>query len=200
MGPLKLAAAPITWGVSEVPGWGRQLDAGRVLSEIAHAGLVATELGPQGFLPADPAELKARLAAHGLLLVGGFVPAVLHRPEILGEELALIEAEAGTLAAAGAEVLVLAARAPESGYDAIRAPVLGLYGGDDARVNATVPAAQAEMGRLGRRYEVETYEGAGHGFMRQGEMTTDADNADRKARDQGWERWTKILAELKPAE
>ena len=43
-GPLKLAAAPITWGVSEVPGWGRQLDAGRVLSEIARAGLVATEL------------------------------------------------------------------------------------------------------------------------------------------------------------
>ena len=51
----KLAGAPITWGVSEVPDWGRQLDRDRVLSEIAQAGFHATELGPPGFLPADPA-------------------------------------------------------------------------------------------------------------------------------------------------
>lgn len=108
--------------MSEVPGWGRQLDADRVLSEIARAGLVATELGPRGFLPEEPAELKARLAAHGLVLVGGFVPAVLHRLELLEEELARVEAEARTLAAMGAGVLVLAARTAESGYDASRAP------------------------------------------------------------------------------
>jgi inosose dehydratase len=120
--PLKVAAAPITWGVSEVPGWGRQLDAGRVLSEIARAGLVATELGPDGFLPADPAELKARLAAHGLALVGGFVPAVLHRPEVQAAELARIEAGARTLADAGGQVLVLAARTGTPGYDAGRTP------------------------------------------------------------------------------
>lgn len=121
-GPLKIAAAPITWGVSEVPGWGRQLDAGLVLSEIARAGLVATELGPHGFLPEDPAELKARLAAHGLVLVGGFVPAVLHRAEVRDEELARIEAGARTLADAGAQVLVLAARTGAPGYDAGRNP------------------------------------------------------------------------------
>jgi len=119
---LKIAAAPITWGVSEVPGWGRQLDAGRVLSEIARAGLVATELGPSGFLPEDPTELKARLSAHGLALVAGFVPAVLHRSEVQGEELARIEAAARTLAEAGAEVLVLAAGTGAHGYDAGRAP------------------------------------------------------------------------------
>ncbi|MGH7588608.1 MAG: TIM barrel protein [Gemmatimonadota bacterium] len=121
-GPLKIAAAPITWGVSEVPGWGRQLDAGRVLAEIARAGLVATELGPHGFLPEDPAELKARLAAHGLALVGGFVPAVLHRAEVQDEELARIEACARSLADAGAEVLVLAARTGAPGYDVSRTP------------------------------------------------------------------------------
>ncbi|MGH7543447.1 MAG: TIM barrel protein [Gemmatimonadota bacterium] len=121
-GPLKIAAAPITWGVSEVPGWGHQLDAGLVLSEIARAGLVATELGPHGFLPEDPAELKARLAAHGLVLVGGFVPAVLHVSRVQGEELARIEAGARTLADAGAEVLVLAARTGTQGYDAGRTP------------------------------------------------------------------------------
>jgi inosose dehydratase len=121
-GSLKIAAAPITWGVSEVPGWGRQLDAGRVLAEIARAGLVATELGPHGFLPEDPAELKARLAAHGLALVGGFVPAVLHRAEVQDEELARVEADVRTLADAGAQVLVLAARTGAPGYDAGRTP------------------------------------------------------------------------------
>src|SRR4030067_989838 len=43
----------------------------------------------------------------------------------------------------------------------VRAPVLGLYGGDDARVNATIPAAQEEMKRLGERYEGEIYDGGG---------------------------------------
>ena len=50
---------------------------------------------------------------------------------------------------------------------AIQAPVLGHYGGDDARVNATIPDAQAEMDRLGKFYEPNIYEGAGHGFLRQ---------------------------------
>ncbi|HSJ24271.1 MAG TPA: dienelactone hydrolase family protein [Longimicrobiales bacterium] len=49
----------------------------------------------------------------------------------------------------------------------INAPVLGLYGQDDARVNATVPDAEAEMRRLGKPFEAHFYEGAGHGFLRQ---------------------------------
>jgi carboxymethylenebutenolidase len=48
----------------------------------------------------------------------------------------------------------------------INAPVLGLYGGNDARVNATVPPAEAELKRLGRTYEVQMFDGAGHGFLR----------------------------------
>jgi len=47
----------------------------------------------------------------------------------------------------------------------VRAPVLGLYGGDDARVTGTVPAAMQEMKRLGKRYETEIYTGAGHAFL-----------------------------------
>lgn len=49
----------------------------------------------------------------------------------------------------------------------IRAPVLGHYGGDDERVNATIPAAEAEMRRLSRTYEPHLHAGAGHGFLRQ---------------------------------
>ena len=51
----KLAAAPISWGVCEVPGWGRVLDSERVLGEMSSLGLVATELGPPGYLPEEPA-------------------------------------------------------------------------------------------------------------------------------------------------
>ncbi|MFW6181440.1 MAG: dienelactone hydrolase family protein, partial [Spirochaetota bacterium] len=48
----------------------------------------------------------------------------------------------------------------------IQAPVLGLYGGEDNRVNATIADARREMERLGKRYEVAVYEGAGHAFLR----------------------------------
>jgi carboxymethylenebutenolidase len=66
----------------------------------------------------------------------------------------------------------------------VRAPVLGLYGGDDARVNATVPATEAELRRLGKRFEVETYAGAGHGFLRQQEGRA----ANRAAAEKAWPR------------
>ena len=49
----------------------------------------------------------------------------------------------------------------------VRAPVLGLYGGDDARVNATIPDAVQEMRQMGKFYEPHQYAGAGHGFLRQ---------------------------------
>ena len=113
----KLSGAPITWGVSEVPGWGRQLDRERVLSEIAHAGFRATELGPPGFLPADPAGVRSCLSTHGLELVGGFVSAILHRAELQDAELAAVDTSARTLAGAGAGVLILAAGAGTEGYE-----------------------------------------------------------------------------------
>jgi inosose dehydratase len=114
---LKLAGAPITWGICEVPGWGEQLGTDRVLAEIARSGLSATELGPRGFLSEDARELRAHLARHGLSLVGGFVPAVLHRADILAQQLALVDASAATLAGAGAEILILAAETGAVGYE-----------------------------------------------------------------------------------
>ncbi len=114
---LKLAGAPITWGISEVPGWGEQLDREKVISEIRSAGLTATELGPRGFLPEDPAEVKSLLQRHGLSLVAGFVPAVLHKIDILASELRKVEASARTLAGAGAQILVLAAETGATGYE-----------------------------------------------------------------------------------
>jgi carboxymethylenebutenolidase len=64
----------------------------------------------------------------------------------------------------------------------VRAPVLGLYAGDDARVNATVPPADAELKRLGKTYEVHTFDGAGHGFLRAQDGRDGANlNASRRA-------------------
>ena len=53
----RIAGAPISWGVCEVPNWGYQLTPERVLAEMQDVGLSATELGPDGFLPADPQQM-----------------------------------------------------------------------------------------------------------------------------------------------
>jgi len=63
-----------------VPGWGFQLEPARVLSDLRELGLAATELGPPGFLPDDPARLRSLLEEHGLRLVAAFVAVVLHDP------------------------------------------------------------------------------------------------------------------------
>jgi inosose dehydratase len=113
----RIAGAPISWGVCEAPGWGYQMEAERVLREAAGLGLTAVEAGPDGFLPQEPEETARLLSSHGLELVGGFVPAVLHRPEARSSELASVERQAGLFAAAGAEVLVLAADTDQEGYE-----------------------------------------------------------------------------------
>jgi inosose dehydratase len=122
MSNLKIAGAPISWGVCEVPGWGRMLDADVVLGEMSALGLVATELGPPGYLPEDPAELRALLGTHNLRLVGGFLAVVLHDPEQLWSTMDDAKEVIELLAAVGGEVLVLAAATGSLGYD--RRPVL----------------------------------------------------------------------------
>src|SRR6476661_4347183 len=74
----------------------------------------------------------------------------------------------------------------------IKAPVYGFYGGNDARIGATLPDAVAQMKAAGKTFEPVTYEGAGHGFMRAGEAP-DANDANRKARQDAWVRWKDLL-------
>lgn len=75
----------------------------------------------------------------------------------------------------------------------ITAPVYGFYAGNDARIDATIPATRDAMKTAGKSYDPVIYPGAGHGFMRAGEAP-DANEANRKARDRSWARWKKILA------
>jgi inosose dehydratase len=102
----RLAAAPISWGVCEVPGWGLQLPPERVFGEMASLGITATELGPIGYLPFEPQAIREALDRHGLRLVGGFVPLVLHEPVL---DTAEAERVAAVLAAAGADTFNAAA-------------------------------------------------------------------------------------------
>ena len=74
----------------------------------------------------------------------------------------------------------------------IDCPVYGFYGGNDARVNATIPETTELMKAAGKTYEPVIYEGAGHGFMRAGEAP-DANEANAKAREAGWKRGKEIL-------
>lgn len=112
---IKIAGAPISWGVCEVPGWGYQLTPERVLTEMAEAGLTATELGPEGFLPADPAALVALLEKHGLSCVGSFAPVVLHDPG--HDPAADVAPVLDSLVASHGSMLVLAAATGTDGYD-----------------------------------------------------------------------------------
>ena len=110
MAPIleRLAGAPISWGVCEVPGWGAQLAVDRVLSEMLELDLRATEAGPVGYLGEDAGEVVALLARNDLRLVGGFVPVVLHDHGRLKESLATAEQSAALFEAAGAGFLVSA--------------------------------------------------------------------------------------------
>jgi carboxymethylenebutenolidase len=72
----------------------------------------------------------------------------------------------------------------------ITAPVLGLYGGDDNRVNATIAGADQEMKRLGKSYQHEIYEGAGHGFLR---AQDGRDGKNLAATEKAWPRTVAFL-------
>ncbi len=113
---MRIAGAPISWGVCEVPGWGYQMTPDRVLREMAEVGITATEFGPDGFLPDEPQAKADTLAAYGLKAVGGFVPVVLHDPG--HDPVPEVDQALDSFVAAGGDVLVLAANSGLDGYDA----------------------------------------------------------------------------------
>jgi len=103
---LRLGTAPDSWGVW-FPSDPHQVTWDVYLDEIARVGYVYTELGPQGFMPQDPNELKEELAKRNLAVCGGTVFAGLHKgPEALDKAIADFSREAKLLAALGAEYLV----------------------------------------------------------------------------------------------
>ena len=113
---MKIAGAPISWGVCEVPDWGYQMSPERVLAEMKEIGLTATEFGPQGWLPIEAEARAAKVGTFGLTPVGAFFLAVMHDPA--SDPIPAVEAELDAFEAAGGSYLILAAASGAEGYDA----------------------------------------------------------------------------------
>jgi carboxymethylenebutenolidase len=77
----------------------------------------------------------------------------------------------------------------------ITSPVYGFYGENDEHINVGIPRAEQLMKAAGKKYEPVIYKGAGHGFMREGEMPN-ASEANKKAREDAWVRWKTLLKQL----
>jgi len=127
----------------------------RVLSEAAALGLAAVEAGPDGFLPSEPEEMARLLSGHGLELVGGFVPVVLHDEEVREAELASVERQAGLFASAGAGVLVLAAAAGKGAYE----ESAGLEDGEWVELFATLAMVEEIGARHGLKVVLHPHYG-----------------------------------------
>jgi inosose dehydratase len=110
----RLAGAPVSWGVNDVPDWGVVLAPERVLSEMQGLGLRASELGVLGYLGDEPQEVKGRLERFGLGCVGGFVAVALWDERRHAEAKEVAERAARLLAGAGGSYFVTAAVTDEA--------------------------------------------------------------------------------------
>lgn len=117
---MRIGNAPISWGVCEIPGWGPQLPYERVLEEMAQAGYEGTELGPWGYMPADPSVLAEALQASGLAMAASFVPVDLRQPGRLEQEREAVRSVASLLQALGARHILIA-----DGGDPMRMSIAG---------------------------------------------------------------------------
>jgi inosose dehydratase len=104
----RIATAPTSWGLCEVPGWGVQLPPERVLPEMRALGFQATEAGPDGYLGASADEIRTLLRRYDLHLIGGFLPVVLHDPGARADALVSATRVAEHFRSAGASFLVSA--------------------------------------------------------------------------------------------
>ncbi|MGQ0572132.1 MAG: TIM barrel protein [Armatimonadota bacterium] len=121
---VRLGSAPISWGVCEIPGWGPQLPADRVLDEMKAAGYEGTELGPWGFLPTNATELAAALDRRGLAMAAAFVPLDLKSRDAFTQCEAQIRETAALLQRLGARDIVLADAGDEQRYRVAGRPEL----------------------------------------------------------------------------
>jgi len=81
----------------------------------------------------------------------------------------------------GASIVYYGTSPASASLAAVRAPVLGLYGGEDARVGATIPPADSAMRALGKEYTHHSFAGAGHGFLRGQDQMNGANLAAARA-------------------
>lgn len=197
--PERATRAPVVIVIHEILGlteWVRG-----VADQLAGAGYIAiapdllTGIGSEGKTPADRQEavrlirgLRIEDVSRRLTAVGRFAAAL---PASNGKfgVIGFCWGGGTAFAYAGYEPSLAAAAvyygtSPDKrAISRITAPVAGFYGSEDMRVNASIPAAEAEMRRLGLQFEKHIYEGAGHGFLRQ---QSGREGANLKAAESAW--------------
>ena len=112
----RVAAAPISWGVSEVPGWGYQMEPMRVLREMMLLGFQASEMGPNGYFAGDE-QVGQAMRSSGLSIVAGFVPVTFGLESGIIDPVESLRASFSGLRRAGAELAVLAISGPATDYE-----------------------------------------------------------------------------------
>ena len=105
----RVSGAPISWGVSEQPGWGVRIPARRVLDELVGEGLAAIEHGDTGFFPTDDDEANALFTEYDVQMIAAFVPLLLHDAARREEALEFARANARRIQALGGSFFVTAA-------------------------------------------------------------------------------------------
>jgi inosose dehydratase len=104
---IQVASAPVSWGIMENCDLPSGYSPGRVLDEIAASGFTGTELGPYGFLPTHPDELRKDLSSRGLQLCSAFVAVPLAEANAVRSALPEVTKTAALISAAGATMLIL---------------------------------------------------------------------------------------------
>ncbi|MEO8623160.1 MAG: dienelactone hydrolase family protein, partial [bacterium] len=204
--PERSAKAPVVIAIHENTGintWTRS-----IADQLAADGFIGiapdlTTMFRTGDLKADPAPDAGR-AAIGLVTpeignqildavakYGTSLPAALPKYGIIGfcwgGGRSFLHATHS--ASLGASVVYYGSPPTAEQMAAIKAPVLGLYGGNDARISATIPATDSTMKRLGKAYEYHIFDGAGHGFLR----GQDGSPANAIAAQQAWPKTIAFL-------
>jgi len=105
---IRVATAPVSWGIMEVEGWEPQKHYGQVLDEMQQAGYAGTELGPYGYFPTEPEKLSAELNARGLVMISAFVPVKLSNPSRHEAGIETAARVGRLLSALGCKTIVLA--------------------------------------------------------------------------------------------
>src|SRR5262249_15442857 len=105
---IRIGTAPASWGVMEIDSWGARKPYRDVLDEMAAAGYVCTEIGPNGYYPTDSKQLIDELSARGLTLVSGFVPLPLAHRQRHSSVIREVISIAQLLSEAGSPLIVLA--------------------------------------------------------------------------------------------
>ncbi len=155
---LRVGNAPCSWGTLEFEeAQGEQIGYSRMLDELAETGYKGAELGDWGYMPTDPAALRAELEARGLVMLGAFVPVALKHRSAHEPGIATAVRTARLLAAVAAEPMPYLVLADDNGTDSGRTlnagritPELGLTAAEwrifAAGANAVARAVLEETG------------------------------------------------------